>query len=379
MKKIVCVLSVLVLIGTGCDINQLEFSNLKTPKPAGLVALPLGHMTWSMEDLMAEVTAVDYELDEFNGIVLNYNETVDAAFPVSGSVPVDIVDTIPIASIDIPLDFFSRFSSGGIRFQSPEVNFAFTNTINAPLLLDFSGSYAIREDTASGVQTRIDLTGDVIDSPTLIRSPSNPGEAETSTVIIHRNNSNIQDLFNISPTLIHIEISVIVQLSTAVTIADNASLNADINVKLPLALIFEDFEIPLEFDLGGGVEFDYADSLALHIVTGNMLPFTVLLTFQILGEEGDTLYEVYREQIIAPPFLDTNFEAHEMKAHVSDIPLSSAGIAALNSGSRIRTVLKLDTSKTLTSTEIYVRILINYLLQIELGIVGKLNPDSGLF
>jgi hypothetical protein len=379
MKKIVCVLSVLVLLGTGCDINQLDFSGVKAPKPEGVVALPLGYMTWSMEDVMSEVTAIEYEIDEFNGVVLNYTDTVEAEFPYAGSVPIDLIDTIPLDTIEIPLDFFNRFDGSGIYFQNPQVNFTFINTINAPMFLDFSGTYVVRTDSVTGEETRINLEGDIIDNPKLIRSPSNEGESTETTLSLNQDNSNLRDLFNLSPTLIHIEISAIVQLSSSATIAEDASLTTGVEVKLPLALILEDFEIPLEVDIGENFEFDYADSLALHMVTANMLPFTVLLTFQIIGESEDTLYQVYRQKVIAPPRLDSWHEANTPQVQISDIPLSPAGISALNSGTKIRAILKLDTSESLNSQEIYVRILINYFLEIELGIVGKINPDSGLF
>jgi hypothetical protein len=82
MKKVVYVFFGWMLIVSGCDINQLEFSNLETPTIESSIALPIGEFTYSLGELVGELddTSLIFEEDPETLLYsLVYNTTINYA------------------------------------------------------------------------------------------------------------------------------------------------------------------------------------------------------------------------------------------------------------------------------------------------------------
>ena len=55
MKKVVYVFFGWMLIQSGCDVNQLEFDNINTPRVESLIALPIGEFNYGLDELVGEL------------------------------------------------------------------------------------------------------------------------------------------------------------------------------------------------------------------------------------------------------------------------------------------------------------------------------------
>jgi hypothetical protein len=79
MKKVVYVLFGWMLIQSGCDVNQLEFDNIETPKIESLIALPIGEFNYTLSELVEELGDSSVVLEEDPESLLYslvYNTTV---------------------------------------------------------------------------------------------------------------------------------------------------------------------------------------------------------------------------------------------------------------------------------------------------------------
>ncbi|MFZ9044858.1 MAG: hypothetical protein ACO2ZZ_03260, partial [Cyclobacteriaceae bacterium] len=64
MKKFVFVLFGWVLILSGCDVNQLEFDNIETPRIKSLMAIPIGEFNYTLDELVSELQDSSLNLEE---------------------------------------------------------------------------------------------------------------------------------------------------------------------------------------------------------------------------------------------------------------------------------------------------------------------------
>ena len=64
MKKGNFLLYIFILIGLACDVNQVEFDNLKEPTISGLVAIPIGEISYTVRDLFDELKDTSLVLEE---------------------------------------------------------------------------------------------------------------------------------------------------------------------------------------------------------------------------------------------------------------------------------------------------------------------------
>jgi hypothetical protein len=139
MRLIGFVCAFALLFGSGCNVNDLDFDNLVVPHIRSILALPLGEMTYTMPELLAEITTDETatSVDEFGLISLHYGDTASFTYPVDGTIAVDRSDTFLVANQILPLEFFENFAGGGIEFESPESVFTFTNSLAMPMAVSF--------------------------------------------------------------------------------------------------------------------------------------------------------------------------------------------------------------------------------------------------
>jgi hypothetical protein len=103
MKKVVYVLIGWMLIVSGCDINQLEFSNLETPTIESSIALPIGELNYTLAELVEELddTSLVFEEDPETLLYsLVYNTSI--SYAANELDFIDIGDVTNSFSIPLP-------------------------------------------------------------------------------------------------------------------------------------------------------------------------------------------------------------------------------------------------------------------------------------
>lgn len=103
MKKIVYVLFGWLIVQSGCDVNQLEFDNIETPKVESLIALPIGEFNYTLDELISEIEDSSLIIEEDPETLLYtmiYNSTVNYAATEGDFI--DISDVTNSISIPLP-------------------------------------------------------------------------------------------------------------------------------------------------------------------------------------------------------------------------------------------------------------------------------------
>lgn len=275
----------------------------------------------------------------------------------------------------IDLQFFENLGSSGLEFGNPILSFEFENSFGLPLGIDFSGLYSLKGNDTT------DLTGDITElENAYISASQSPGNSEITTIQISRANSNFADLLNTSPQELGFRIKARTNPLPLDTVSlnfvkDDSRIDAQIEMTLPMEVRLNDLTRRIHFNLQGGLNFDEADSVTIRVVTVNEIPLYVLMDMEILDETDSVLYSVANNAIISTPFLNIDGSLKEARKTVEDISISKEGIEALNTGTKIRMTILLNSPKSRTGNDIFVKILADYQIDIQVGIVGTLIID----
>lgn len=103
MKKVVYVFFGWMLIQSGCDVNQLEFDNINTPRVESLIALPIGEFNYGLDELVGELQDSSLTLEEDPETLLYsliYNTSV--GYTATDADFIDIGDITNNFSIPLP-------------------------------------------------------------------------------------------------------------------------------------------------------------------------------------------------------------------------------------------------------------------------------------
>lgn len=98
---------ILIIIGAGCNINELEFDNLDAPTLDGDVAVPLGRLQYTMRELIDEINDNELELvedDSTSLLMMIYRDTAEFAAPNELIQISDIVNSTSIPMRDMTGD-----------------------------------------------------------------------------------------------------------------------------------------------------------------------------------------------------------------------------------------------------------------------------------
>ena len=152
---------------------------------------------------------------------------------------------------------------------------------------------------------------------------------------------------------------------------DNSQISTNIEIKLPMELSLDGVTQDVFFDLGGGLDFDKSDSVSIRLVSDNEFPFSAQVALEILNDNDSVLNSVPSKLVLEAPFLNLQGVVTQSRRQVSDIPINSDGIDALAEGSRLKLILTLNTPSS--NRDIFVKILADYQLDVQVSAVGKLN------
>lgn len=287
-------------------------------------------------------------------------------------------DTVDFTTETVDIDFFDNFGQDGIEFGGATMTFDVTSSFGVPIGLGLGGVYGEESD---GTQTF--LTGSVLNNPPLIASANlntttlQP-EAVQSILEVNSRNSSLGRLLGTSPSTFGITVQGITNTQNTNAsnfITQDAQIDADIQLEIPLEVSLRDVVYTLDFDISGGVDLTDIDSLELRMITLNELPFNATMDMFIMTSSEDTLYQVFDNRALDQPFLNFDRTVREPKIAVEDIPIGAAGTEALNGADLIRIVVTMNSPETQTSEEIYVKLLATARLEVTLGARGILDVD----
>lgn len=285
-------------------------------------------------------------------------------------------DSIQVGNNEIDLGFFNDIGGEGITFGNPTMSFDFRNSFGLPINIDLSGMFG--DDSEGGPQTF--LTGNIVSSPPRILKSTELGVAMPSGFEINSANSNLVQILANSPKRLVFDIEGVTNPKAEDTLLVNflqpaSRIDTYVEMKIPMELKLENLEQTDTISLGGGIDISDVDSAFLRVHTLNELPFSALLSMDIQDSVNNSLHEVSNNLIIKAPFINVNGFVTDPSGATVDIPLSKEGLDALSVGSHIVMKVLLNTPKSVTSRDLYVKFLGDYSLEIKVGIGGKLNVD----
>ena len=151
------------------------------------------------------------------------------------------------------------------------------------------------------------------------------------------------------------------------------SVTAEVALEIPFEVSLKDFQKTFRFELNEGLDVSNVDSAFLRVVTLNRLPFSGVLVMEIQDENEEVIYTIPGSVAANSPFIDVNGEVTDPSGNSVDIPLPPEAIDALGTGSFLDMVLTLNTSESQTSSEIFVKIKSDYIIEIKVGLGGQVN------
>jgi hypothetical protein len=285
-------------------------------------------------------------------------------------------DTVSVSNEILEIDLCDDVGSGDFEFRDPVLTFDFRNSFGMPFGLGLGGLYGEEPDGS-----RTFLSGDVVDNPPIIASssviPPVTGDPIQTIITVDRSNSNLRQVLATSPNFIGFDLQGFTNpLDDTILnfVTDTSTVRGFLTLELPMEVRFSNVTKELEYDISGTNNFDEADSLAIRVVTVNELPFGADMDMFIMNG-NDTLYQALNNRAIDQPFLNQDRTVREPKINVDDIPLGPDGVAAINTGDRILVVLHMNTPESVTSEDIFVKLLANARLTVTLGARGIVTNE----
>lgn len=296
------------------------------------------------------------------------NQTFSAVFGKFGR------DTLAVGNQEIDLGFFNDIGDQGIEFGNPKMRFVIRNTFGVNMGMDLSG---VAGDDGEG-GSAVSLSGNIVSNPPLINGATELGTTVESIFEINKENSNLDDLLASSPTRLLFNVSGLTNprnrdVLGSNFIEPNSRIDAYIEMEIPMDLKVDGLEQTDTISLGNGLNISDIDSAFLRIHTLNELPFAASLTMEIQDSTNTTIYTIPNTVVLEAPFVNTSGFVTDPSGETADIPFSKEGIEALGSGTHIVMKVTLNTPQSLTSRDIFVKLLADYSIEIKVGIGGKLN------
>lgn len=285
-------------------------------------------------------------------------------------------DTVQVGSQVLDITFFDNFGEEGLAFGNPTMKFDFENEFGIPIAMDFS---QISGSDGNG-GTRTYLKGSITENLPEIAGadPSNPGTPVQSLIEINKGNSSIVGLFGTSPNRLRFDIKGISNLNDPNQVnfvQPGNKIEGTVEIEIPLTIRLENLEKKLYYSLGDGLDTDNVDSAFVRINTKNELPFSGTLQLEIQDADSNALYTADEQIVLNAPFININGFVTDPSGSTEDIALSPAGVEALATGAFLVLNVSLSTPTSQTSRDIFVKVLADYALEINVGVGGRVNID----
>lgn len=293
------------------------------------------------------------------------NPTFNKIYGFFGNEPIDL------QSQSIEISAFDEISGDGLKLEDPRILLITKNSYG----LDFELSFdEIKATTSDGGEVLFTESTPGVDG--FISSPIEEGAIKIDTVELNKENSNIDELLNSTPTRMDFSISGLPNPSSSTRV--NNFMHADSEME-----VISVIEIPMQFQMDGfEVDFDFefdlsdianAESIVFNIVATNEIPFLGSIDLSFIDGQGNTMYTLVDAASIESPEVDASGKTLEPKISQSGIDLDPDGIDALLNAQRILATAKISTFES--DKDRYVTLYADYKLNIELSIAGEISIE----
>ena len=275
----------------------------------------------------------------------------------------------------IALDFIGDFP-GNFRYEDPIIRFNLTNTYGIPLSLDFS-NISLNYPEEESLQF---ISGEILDENTLpeISKASIENPSISNVIEINSSNSNIQELFNNSPSQINFDgigYSNYYDEIQPNYIKEGNKLTGTMDVVLPFKYQLVNHKDTFRYDLPYNLNFENLDSIFLRVVTINELPLEGQLIIDFLDENDEIIYTVPETTLVLPAEVKEDGVLLTATRVSKDFHLSDEGVRALENGLFLNLRVILNTSKSNTSEPLFFRVNSDYAINFKLGIAARVNQS----
>jgi hypothetical protein len=282
-------------------------------------------------------------------------------------------DTVSLGSQVMNIDFFQTIGKSGFTFNNPEFKFTFTNGFGIPLSMDFGTFFGL-----SGTNTTF-LAGKITNTLQILPSADETtGTAGVLNTSINYTNSTIRTLLSSAPEKIGIGLETQTNIGNTTIqnfLYDTSSISTYVEAILPLSLSLKNVTRDIGFSLGGGLKFNETDSLILRIITVNEIPFSSTFDLEVWDANDSVIYRTENHQALETPFLNFDGSLKQARKNIEDVPISEAGIKAMNIGSKLNFKVTISTPTSENSKDIFVDILADYKLDIQISASGTLKVN----
>ncbi len=363
------------LTDRGSEVIAGSLINHKT-----ILTDPLGANTFTVNLELSISLAVGQSLLTSNELLFNIiysNQSFNIIYGKFGQ------DEIQIADRHWELDFFSQTSRKGVFFGNPMLNFDVKNSFGVPIALDFVNLGA--DDGRGG--NKILIMGSLVESEPIVLgsdvstpTPNNPGDTVQKFIEFNKQNSNIRTIINTNPERFLFNIR-------GKTNPSNSNTINYLQPEISNIIIVAEMELPMEVLLRNAIEerrfkldditnIENVDSAFIRVTTINGFPFDGVLEIELQDADSMTLYRLENlSELLEIPFINIDGEVVEPIRSMTDIPISKEAIDILPNVSFITVNIILNTPKSVTSRDIYVKILADYTLKIKMGMGLKINVE----
>jgi len=283
-------------------------------------------------------------------------------------------ESFSIQDQSIELDFFKDIEPGGLEFGSPQIAIMIENSFGVPM-----GVILDQISSSNNQGTQVFLTGTITETPQLVRSPdiNSVGGSLATTITIKKDNSNIDDLLNISPSIFNFSVTADANFGNEVDkernfLTDSSKVETIIEVTLPLDVKLDSFVINLDFGIEN-FDFDEADTLKFRISSVNDLPFTGTTDIQFLAADSTVLLEKANVLLILSPEIGPSGKVETPTQNETVVVLTEDEIQLIQNANTITLQVNIDSWQA--DSDQFVKIFTDYELVMKLSVIGNIKYD----
>lgn len=289
-------------------------------------------------------------------------------------------EAITLPGQTIEFDVFNDIEPGGLEFNNAEIILSVDNSFGIPMGLNLD-----QVSSSNTAGTQVVLNGSVTQGPQTVRAPkiTSVGGSLPTTITIDKDNSNINDLFNISPNFFNFSVTGSANFGNDSDpkernfLTDSSKVETVIEVRMPLDFKLEGFTINADFDFEIGTDSLslYADTLKLRIKSENQMPINGSTDIEFVDASGTVLLQKTGVQVISSPEVPAIGKIEYENRMIAEdfVVLNNEDLEKIQGITKIKMVVNVDSWEA--SNGEFVKIYSDYELVMKLSAIGNINYD----
>ncbi len=199
---------------------------------------------------------------------------------------------VPLESNELEVDLYNSQVEGDLYLSNPQLIISVDNSFGVPVVMSMQYFQVIMEDGST-----VDLEGGLIDEGFYIDAPDHAGGNKVSTFVMNRENSNIEDIFNASPSKLVYQPNLIVapgsQPSTGF-ITNTSQVDVQVRFELPVEGMARGFTFDSSTEINiGEEEGQELKAAQLKLITENNLPLEASLQLYLVDANEQIIDSVF--------------------------------------------------------------------------------------